>query len=65
MTWAKAWPMALTKSAGVRASSGAQQGFDLAPHLFNRIEVRGVCRQEEHLGTGLGDQSQGGVTFVG
>ena len=41
--------MAVIKSAGVRASRCPQQAFDLAPHLFDGIEVRRIGRQEEHL----------------
>jgi len=49
VTLARAWPMAVIKSAGVRASAPRRQTFDFAPHLFNGIEIRRVGWQEKHL----------------
>jgi len=44
------------KQVGTSAGLGfAKEGFDLAPHHLDRIEVRGVVRKEAHLGTDLLD----------
>ena len=43
----------------------AQQRFDLAPHLFNRIEVRRVGGQEECFGTCGFDEFESRIAFVG
>jgi len=49
-----------------RARFGApKQRFDLAPHLLDGIEIRRVGRQEEPPGSGVGDQGQRRVAFVG
>ena len=50
---------------GQRSGLGAAQPpFDFAPHLFDGIEIRGVSRQEEHMGAGLFDQGQSRLAFV-
>jgi len=43
----------------------SQALFDLAPHLFNRVQVRRVGWQEPDRCPGLLNQSQGGVVLVG
>ena len=58
------------------ASDGCDQGFmgsglgtaeipfDLAPHFFDGIEIRGIGRQKQDLSPGLGDQGQCLIVFV-
>ncbi len=43
---------------------GAQRVLHFAPHLFDRVEVRGVGGEEERFGSGGGDQGQGGFVLV-
>lgn len=43
---------------------GAEGGFDFAPHFFDRVEIRGVGREEEHLGSGLGNEFERWFTLV-
>jgi hypothetical protein len=42
----------------------AQEAFNFAPHLLNGVEVRGVSRQKEDLGTCLGDQQESRITLM-
>jgi hypothetical protein len=42
----------------------AQGGFELAPHLFNGIELRRVGWQEEDLGSGASDQRESRFAFM-
>ena len=42
----------------------AQGGFDLAPHLFNGIELWRVGWQEEDLGSGASDQGESRFAFM-
>jgi len=54
------------KEIGVGASLGAsKQLLDLAPHLFDGIEVWRVSRKEEHLSPGLFDEGEGLFALVG
>jgi hypothetical protein len=43
----------------------AQMVLELAPHLFDGVEVWRVGWQEEHLHALLGQQFKGGLAFVG
>ena len=51
-------------SLGVTWARAAQEGFDLAPHLFDGVEVRGVGGQEEGLGTCGGEEGERRLAFV-
>lgn len=42
----------------------AQQGFEFGEGLLDRIEIRGIGRQEEELGSGLPDRLSHGLAFV-
>ena len=43
---------------------GPQEGFDLAPHHLDGIEIRRVGWQEADFRPGLGDERQSAVVFV-
>lgn len=54
------------EEVGVGASLGlAQKGLHFAPHHFDGIEVRGVGGQETNFGSGLPDEFEGLVVFMG
>jgi hypothetical protein len=54
------------QEGGLGACFGdAQESFDLVPHQFDGVQIRRVGGQKPGLRTGGGDQSEGGLIFVG
>ena len=49
--------------SGGSGFGAAEQSFDFAPHLFDRVQVGRVGRQKEHCGAVPGDQCEGGLVL--